>query len=312
MNLSTSHEQTILNTLNAVEKKERPEPVCWLDGELMAADQARIPVLDHGLLYGDGVFEGIRFYHGRAFRLDEHLRRLRDSAQAIALTLPHSQDALAQAVRATIAAYGAPSGYVRLVVTRGSGPLGLDPGPCKQPHVIIIIIAAPLQLVDEQQRREGIRLIIAATRRLPPDGLDPRIKSLNYLNHILARLEANRAGAQEAILLNGAGRVTEGSADNIFCVRRDRLYTPPVTDGALDGITRHCILELAASLHIPASEDSLTAFDLYTADEVFLTGTGAELIPVREIDGRRLSACPGPIFTRLSAAFQALIAAEPG
>jgi branched-chain amino acid aminotransferase len=297
-----------LKALDEKESTQQPEPVCWLDGELMAADQARIPVLDHGLLYGDGVFEGIRFYHGRAFRLDEHLRRLRDSAQAIALTLPHSQDALAQAVHATIAAYGAPSGYVRLVVTRGSGPLGLDPGPCKQPCVIII--AAPLQLVDGQQRKEGIRLIIAATRRLPPDGLDPRIKSLNYLNHILARLEANHAGAQEAILLNGAGRVAEGSADNIFCVRRGRLYTPPVTDGALDGITRRCILELAASLPIPVSEDSLTAFDLYTADEVFLTGTGAELIPVREIDGRRLSVCPGPIFTRLSTAFQALIAAE--
>ncbi len=295
---------------NENESKQQPMPVCWLDGELMPADRAHIPVLDHGLLYGDGVFEGIRFYHGRAFRLDEHLRRLRDSAQAIALTLPHSQDVLAQAVHATIAAYGAPSGYVRLVVTRGSGPLGLDPSPCTQPRVIII--TAPLQLVDERQRRQGIRLIIAATRRLPPDGLDPRIKSLNYLNHILARMEATRAGAQEAILLNGAGKVTEGSADNVFCVRRGRLYTPPVTDGALDGITRRCILELASSLHLPADEASLTAFDLYTADEVFLTGTGAELIPVREIDGRRLAACPGPIFTRLSAAFQALITAELG
>lgn len=208
----------------------------------------------------------------------------------------------------TIAAFGAPNGYLRLVVTRGEGRLGLDPGSCARGNVFIL--ADQLALVDEATRTSGARLIIAATRRLGPDGLDPRIKSLNYLNHILARMEASDAGADEAILLNSQGRVAEGTADNIFIVRDKVLLTPPATDGALEGITRAVVLELAAALRIPAREASLAPYDLYTASEAFLTGTGAELIPVREVDGRGIAHSPGPVFQRLQHAFGEIIQRE--
>lgn len=280
-----------------------PHPVCWMNGALVALDQARVSVFDHGLLYGDGVFEGIRFYHGHAFRLAAHLDRLYRSAAALRLTIPYDRAALTAAVHAAIAAFHAQDGYLRLVVTRGEGKLGLDPGTCVRGNTFIL--ADRLALVNE-----GARLIVAATRRLAPDGLDPRIKSLNYLNHILARLEASNAGADEAILLNAQGRVAEGTADNIFIVRDKVLLTPPACDGALEGITRAVVLELAASLHIPARETSLAPYDLYTADEAFLTGTGAELIPVREVDGRALAHSPGPVFRRLRHAFGDIIRRE--
>lgn len=279
--------------------------LCWLNGELMPARAARVPVRDHGLLYGDGVFEGIRFYGGRAFRLDAHLDRLYRSAAAIRLTLPCDRNALAAAVAETIAAYGRPDGYLRLVVTRGEGRLGLDPASCQQPNVFIL--AEELNMVPERVRREGARTIVAATRRIAPDALDPRIKSLNYLNHILARIEAANAGADEAILLNARGHVAEGTADNVFAVRDGVLLTPPVTDGALEGITRGVVLEIAPMLGMVVREVTLSPFDLYTADECFLTGTGAELIPVREVDGRRLGSAPGPVFQALSKAFHDLI-----
>ncbi|MBI3779351.1 MAG: aminotransferase class IV [Gammaproteobacteria bacterium] len=278
------------------------EALCWLNGVLMPAAQARLPVLDHGLLYGDGVFEGIRFYNGRAFRLSRHLERLRRSAAAIRLTLPGDAGSFDAAVHDTIAAYGRPEGYLRLIVTRGAGKLGLDPGSCGEPN--LIIIADELALVSEAVRNEGARVIVAATRRLGADGLDPRIKSLNYLNHILARLEAVNAGADEAILLNAAGHVTEGTADNVFLVRHGKLLTPPASDGALEGVTREVILELAQELGIERVETTLGPYDLHTADECFLTGTGAELIPVREVDGRPLAVCPGPVFSVLLAAFR--------
>jgi branched-chain amino acid aminotransferase len=284
------------------------EPVCWLNGELMPLQRARIPVTDHGLLYGDGVFEGIRFYAGRPFRLAAHLDRLARSAAAIALHIPHDVGTLTRAVAETIAAFGAPDGYLRLVVTRGSGALGLDPRRCAAPNVFIV--ADHLALVDPQRREAGVRAVIAATRRLPPDGLDPRIKSLNYLNPILARIEANRAGADEAILLNAAGHVAEGTADNVFVVRDGELLTPPVSDGALEGVTRGLVLELAAQGGIPAREAHLAPYDLYTADECFLSGTGAELIPVAEVDGRPVAHCPGAAFRRLQAAFQAAVRAQ--
>ncbi len=292
----------------AVLNKGVPAPLCWLNGEIMPMARACIPVSDHGLLYGDGVFEGIRFYQRRAFRLMEHLQRLRDSAAAIGLPLPLDQRALEAAVADLIAAFGAPEGYLRLVVTRGVGALGLDPASCKRGNVFII--AAQMALVDEVERRRGIRVIIAATRRLPVDGLDPRIKSLNYLNHILARMEASHAGAQEAILLNGRGHVCEGSADNVFIVREGALLTPPVSDGALDGVTRGVVMALAAQAGIACREATLTPYDLYTADECFLTGTGAELIPVRGIDGRAPRQCPGGVYRELQARFQALIQRE--
>ena len=284
------------------------DSLCWLNGEIMPTAQARIPVSDHGLLYGDGVFEGIRFYNGRAFRLQAHLDRLRDSADAIGLQLPTHQNELEKAIDDLIDAFGAPDGYLRLVVTRGEGPLGLDPARCKQGNVFII--AAHMALVSAEQRQQGIRAIIAATRRLPVNGLDPRIKSLNYLNHILARMEATYAGAQEAILLNASGYVTEGTADNVFIMKNGRLLTPPVSDGALDGITRSVVIELAAQMGLTCEEKTLAPYDLYTADECFLTGTGAELIPVREIDGRALKRGPGDVFIRLQQQFRALIEQE--
>lgn len=275
--------------------------VCWMDGRIQPLKEATVPVLDHGLLYGDGVFEGIRFYFGRPFMLRAHLDRLRRSARAIALDLPWDHAALSDIVARVIEAFGAPEGYIRLIVTRGEGPLGIDPSSCRRPR--LIVIAGRLEMVGHAARAEGVRLVTAATRRLPPDGLDPRIKSLNYLNHILARLEANRAGADEAVLLNAQGRVAEGTADNLFIARDGRLLTPPVIDGALPGITRALILRLAGEQGIPTEERSLAPYDLHTADECFLSGTGAELVPVREIDGRALPACPGPLYRRCAEAF---------
>ncbi len=286
----------------------KAEPISWLNGKLVAPAQAMVSVFDHGLLYGDGVFEGIRFYHGKAFRLPAHLERLLLSARAIALEIPYTTEALTQAVLDVIAAAPSANGYIRLVVTRGVGPLGIDPSRCKSPQVFII--ADALHMVSERVRTEGAKVIIAATRRLGADGLDPRIKSLNYLNHILARMEATHAGADEAILLNSGGRIAEGSADNIFIVKKGELLTPPVIEGALDGITRQVVLELAEMLGINAREIPLAPYDLFTADECFLTGTGAELIPVGYADGRAMPQCPGPVYQRLAAAFKELVAIE--
>ncbi|MCB1850105.1 MAG: branched-chain-amino-acid transaminase [Gammaproteobacteria bacterium] len=282
--------------------------VCWMNGAILPALEASVSVFDHGLLYGDGVFEGIRFYNQLPFRLTEHLNRLNDSARALALRMPCGPSALAAAVEQTVRAFSQPNGYLRLVITRGPGPLGLDPRGCTAPN--LFIIADHLEMVRPEVRAQGAALIIAATRRLSPDGLDPRIKSLNYLNAILARIEANRAGADEALLLNAAGRVTEGTADNVFVARRGMLRTPPPIDGALNGITRSIVLELANELGIPAAETPLAPYDLYTADECFLTGTGAELIPVASVDGRVMSDCPGPVFRHIESAFRSLIDRE--
>ncbi len=281
------------------------EGVCWIGGRVLPLDQARVSVTDHGLLYGDGVFEGIRFYSGRAFLLDSHLQRLSDSARAIALGLPWQAEELAIIVQQTIDAFGAPDGYLRLLVTRGPGALGINPASCPRPE--LIVIASQLQMVDEDRRTKGVKTIIATTRRLPPDGLDPRVKSLNYLNHILARIEANRSGADEALMLNRHGFVAEGTADNVFIVRGGTLLTPPTCDGALAGITRGLVLELARQDGVEVRETSLAPYDIYTADECFLTGTGAELIPVREVDGRAVTHCPGPIFERIGGLFRSAV-----
>ncbi|MEJ2479497.1 MAG: branched-chain-amino-acid transaminase [Acidihalobacter sp.] len=278
-----------------------PEPTCWLDGEFVQASEARISIFDHGLLYGDGVFEGIRFYDRRAFRLREHLLRLQRSASAILLQLPYPLEQFAEAVEQLVSTFSEPDGYLRVVVTRGKGALGVDPRSCERGSAFIV--ADHLALISEERRRQGAKLICAATRRLPADGLDPRIKSLNYLNHVLARIEASNVGADEAVLLNAQGHVTEGTVDNIFVVRDGRLMTPPVSDGALEGVTRGVILELAPALGIPAEERTLNLYDLYTADECLLSGTGAELIPVAEIDGRRMRDCPGPVSEALQRAY---------
>ena len=286
------------------------KPAYWLNGRIVQSEQACIPLTDHGLLYGDGVFEGIRFYHGRALRLAQHVERLHRSARALCLALPCNERELIATIEETIAAYDGPDGYLRVVVTRGAGKLGLDPKSCARPN--LFIIADELAMVSADVRARGARVIISSTRRLPPDGLDPRIKSLNYLNHIMARMEAANAGADEAILLNAQGRVTEGTADNVFIARAGVLYTPPASDGALQGITRALVIELAEELDIACAEVSLSAYDLYTADECFLTGTGAELIPVREVDGRALISSPGPLFARVQHAFQVLVGRECG
>lgn len=294
--------------LSAAASANKTTPVCWLNGNLVAPEQAVVSVFDHGLLYGDGVFEGIRFYSGKAFRLQAHLERLLLSARAIALQIPYNMEALTRAVLQVIAAAPSTNGYMRLVVTRGVGPLGIDPSRCHAPQVFII--ADALHMVSDRVRTEGAKVIIAATRRLGADGLDPRIKSLNYLNHILARMEATHAGADEAILLNSAGRIAEGSADNIFIVKKSELLTPPVIEGALDGITRQVVLELAEKLKIKHRETPLAPYDLFTADECFLTGTGAELIPVGHADGRKVPQCPGPVYQALAMAFKELVSSE--
>lgn len=282
--------------------------VCWFNGKIVPISEARISVFDHGLLYGDGVFEGIRFYRRTPFKLQAHIDRLFDSARAIALDIPVDPATLSGAVKETIAAFDGEEGYLRVVVTRGEGALGIDPRSCGKPSVFVM--ADQLSMISQEIRQRGARLIIASTRRLPPDGLDPRIKSLNYLNHILARIEANQVGADEAILLNAAGRVAEGTADNVFIVKHGTLATPPVTDGALAGITRGVVLELARAAGMPARETTLAPYDLYTADECFLTGTGAELIPVAEVDGRRMASCPGPVFDEIGRRFKDLVNAE--
>lgn len=283
---------------------------CWIDGSILPASEAKISVFDHGFLYGDGVFEGVRFYNRKAFRLPLHLKRLQRSAAALQLAIPLSADGLADAVSATIAASPLSEGYLRILVTRGVGVLGINPATCQQPSVIII--ADQLQMVSDAQRSQGVRAIIASTRRLTPDRLDSRIKSLNYLNAILARMEANYAGIEEAILLNDRGCVAEGTADNLFIVSDGVLLTPPATEGALAGITRQTVLELAVANGIPAREAILTPYDLYNADECFLTGTGAKLIPVREIDGRKMAECPGTYYQQLTQAFSTLIQQETG
>lgn len=271
--------------------------ICWINNEIIPLKDAKISVMDHGLLYGDGIFEGIRFYNNKAFLLDAHLKRLDASAKALALNLPKSINELTDVIKTVIDAYENQQGYIRLIVTRGEGPLGINPALCKKPE--LIIIASPLNMSDEQAQTVGIRTIISSTRRIPADCLDPRIKSLNYLNAILARIEANNAGAQEAIMLNQQGYVTEGSVDNIFIVRDAELYTTPSIDGSLAGITRDQILKLANESGIKTHIETLAAYDIYAADECFLTGTGAELIPVNEVDGRKYSNCPGEIFKKL-------------
>lgn len=283
----------------------KTERIFSIDGVLCDDDAARISVMDHGFLYGDGVFEGLRFYHGKVLKADAHLRRLQESATAIGLRLPMTTIAIKTAITEAIAAYKRSNGYVRLIATRGNGPLGIDPGQCEPGRIVIIV--DELSMVSESVREEGAKLIIAGTRQLGPDQLDARIKSLNYMNQILARLEANAASADEAVMLNQSGFVAEGTADNIFIVKDGCLMTPPLTDGALDGITRRIILELAEKVPIETRIQSMTPFDLYTADECFLTGTGAELIPVREISGRQLKSSPGTVYKILQNRFQVFL-----
>ncbi|MGO0121801.1 branched-chain-amino-acid transaminase [Desulfothermobacter acidiphilus] len=281
----------------------------YLDGRFVPEEEAVISVFDHGLLYGDGVFEGIRAYHGRVFRLKEHIDRLYDSAKAIALAIPISQEEMAEVVVETCRRNQIRDGYIRLVVTRGKGDLGLDPRKCLRPSVFCI--ADSIQLYPPEFYQKGMRVITVPTRRNVPEALNPRIKSLNYLNNILAKVEANLAGVPEAIMLTQEGYVAEATGDNVFIIRRGTLLTPPLHLGVLEGITRDAVMELARKMGMTVREAVFTRYDLFTADECFLTGTAAEIVPVIEIDGRSISGGqPGQLTQRLIEAFRELTKIE--
>jgi branched-chain amino acid aminotransferase len=274
----------------------------WIDGKLVDRDEAKISVYDHGLLYGDGVFEGIRAYAGKIFRVDVHLKRLYDSARAIRLTIPLSVQQFQAALEQTVNANNFKDCYIRAVVTRGVGYLGLNPNKCEKPSVIII--SDTMQMYPKETYENGMAIITASVIRNHPNALSPRIKSLNYLNNILAKIEAVDAGVPEAIMLNHLGSVAECTADNIFIVKGGELLTPTMYDGILEGVTRDTILMLARKQGIPTRETTLQRHDLYVADECFLTGTGAEVVPVTKIDNRTIAdGKPGPITKKLTEAF---------
>ena len=281
----------------------------YLDGNLVDSAEAKISVFDHGLLYGDGIFEGIRLYGGNVFRLDEHLERLEYSAKAILLKLPWSRKEISDAICATCRANGLTDGYIRLVVTRGVGYLGLSPWLCPKPS--IFIIADKIALYPKEHYEKGLEIVTVATRRMNPAALSPAIKSLNYLNNIMAKIEARQAGALEAIMLNDQGLVAECTGDNIFIVHKGRILTPSAQQGALQGITRDTIFAIAKEIGVAIEEHDMTRYDVWNADEVFLTGTGAEVIPVVKLDGREIGdAKPGPVFAKVLAAFRRRVLVE--
>ena len=280
--------------------------ICWINQTIKPAREAAISVFDHGLLYGDGVFEGLRFYHNKTFMLQAHLQRLQNSAEGIDLQLPYSTEQIATAIEQLVDAYPGDSGYLRLVVTRGEGSLGIDPRKCARPN--LFIIADELVVMDLTEPMQGVRLHVAQTRRTPAQCLNPKVKSLNYLNNILARIEANQAGCDEAVMLNTEGYVSEGSVDNIFIVVDGVLTTPPLDDGMLEGITRRVVIDVATAAGIPCEQVSLRVSDLQQAEECFLTGTGAELIPVRQIGEHVFSAVQSPLLPIIMQGFKNSIA----
>lgn len=275
----------------------------YMNGKLVPKEEATVSVFDHGLLYGDGVFEGIRVYEGNIFKLREHVERLYESLKTIGMQISMTVEEMEKAVVDTVVANDQRDAYIRLVVTRGVGDLGIDPDSCPEPTVFII--CASIKLYPEEFYKNGISLITASTRRIPMQCLDPRIKSLNYLNNIMAKIEAKKAGVPEAIMLNTRGRVAECTADNIFIVKNGVLKSPYVTEGALPGITRASVMELAVEQGIEIKEAVMGMHDLYNADECFLTGTGAEIVPVIRIDGRRIAdGRPGEMTHKLLGAFR--------
>ena len=277
----------------------------YINGQLYPKEEAKISVYDHGLLYGDGVFEGIRSYGGKVFRLAEHVERLYLSAQAIMLRIPISQEEMSQAIQNTLDANGIKDGYIRVVVTRGAGALGLDIHKTSDPQVIII--ADTIQLYPEEYYEKGLEIVTASTIRNHPSALNPRIKSLNYLNNILAKIEGQLAGCVETLMLNHKGEVSECSGDNIYVVRDGEILTPPLDAGILAGITRAALIELSQEMGNPIREMTMTRHDIYTADECFLSGTAAEVIPVVKLDGRMIGdGKPGPFFRDLRERFHEL------
>ena len=277
----------------------------WIDGQWHDRDTATVSVFDHGLLYGDGVFEGMRVYGGRAFRMAEHLDRLYDSAQAIWLTPPIGKDEMARVTEEGIARAGITEGYLRHVVTRGVGDLGLDPRSCARPTAIIIFDT--IKIWPPERYTKGLVMMSAATPMPDRETLSPRVKSLNYLPHIMAKLEGIHAQMDEVLMLDRGGYVAEASGMNVFIVRRGAVTTPPAWTGVLRGVTRDIVLELAAQAGIPAREEPINRYDVYTADEAFLTGTAAEIAPIRSLDGRQIGAGPiGPVTRSLMDRFKAL------
>ncbi|HID56231.1 TPA: branched-chain-amino-acid transaminase [Candidatus Poribacteria bacterium] len=275
----------------------------YLNGEFVPKEEAKISVFDHGLLYGDGVFEGIRSYSGRVFKLDEHLKRLYDSAKAIMLKIPLEMDEMREVVLETLRRNNLRDAYIRLVVTRGEGDLGLDPDKCPKPTVFCI--ADKIVLYPEKYYKEGLRIVTVPTRRNYVEAINPRIKSLNYLNNILAKIEGKLANAPEAIMLNWEGYVVECTGDNVFIVKKGVLKTPPVYIGALEGVTRNSVMDLAREIGMEVREELFTRYELYTSDECFLTGTAAEVIPVVEVDKRPIGdGKPGPVTLKLIDAFR--------
>ncbi|HVT74235.1 MAG TPA: branched-chain-amino-acid transaminase [Lacunisphaera sp.] len=283
--------------------------IVYLDGKYVDSAEAKVSVFDHGVLYGDGVFEGIRIYGGNVFRLDEHLERLEMSAKAILLSVPLNRAEMAEAVCETCRRNKLTDGYIRLVITRGPGDLGLAPWLCAKPT--LFIIASKIQLYPPEYYENGLSIVTVASRRISPDMLPPTVKSLNYLNNILAKIEAKQAGALEAIMLNAQGHVAECTADNIFAVHKGEILTPAASAGALKGITRSTVFDIAKELGLPMREANLTRYDIWCADECFLSGTGAEVIAVVKLDGRVIgSGKPGPITGRVLASFRKRVLVE--
>lgn len=277
----------------------------YISGKFVAQEDAKISVFDHGLLYGDGVFEGLRSYGGKVFRLREHIKRLYESAQAIWLVIPMTQDQMCSAVNEAVRINKIGDGYIRLVVTRGAGTLGLDPNRCSNPQVIII--ADAISLYPPELYEKGLEIVTVSVQRMSPAALSPRIKSLNYLNNILAKIEGLQAGCIEALMLNHKGEVAECTGDNVFLVRQGVLMTPPLEAGILAGITRDAVIEIAREAGIDVREMALTKHDVYIADECFLTGTAAEVVPVVKVDSRTIgTGKPGPMTRDLEKRFKKL------
>lgn len=281
----------------------------YVNGAFVNAEDAKVSVWDHGFLYGDGVFEGIRTYGGRVFRLDQHLVRLYESAHSIRIAVPMSIEEMRALIIEACLRNDIVDGYIRVVVSRGKGDLGLDPRKCSDPS--LVIIADKIKLYPEEKYTNGLRVIISSVRRMPPESLDSKIKSLNYLNNILAKIEANTCDADEAVMLNGNGFVTECTAENVFVLKEGVLRTPGRYVGILEGVTRGVVLELARKNNMIVEETMINSHDLFVADEVFLTGTGAELIPVVDISGRQVGdGKPGPIFQKLLKQFRDITRVE--
>ncbi|AIG25606.1 branched-chain-amino-acid transaminase [Brevibacillus sp. 7WMA2] len=279
------------------------QQLIYLNGEFVEKENAKISVYDHGFLYGDGIFEGIRVYNGNIFRLQEHIERLYESALSIMLVIPMKIEEMMDAVVETVRKNELRDAYIRLVISRGDGDLGLDPRSCKRANIVIIV--EQLRLFPQELYETGLKIVTVPTRRNKPDALNPKIKSLNYLNNVMVRMEASMAGVSEALMLNSEGYVTEGSGDNIFLVKKGVIYTPPTYLGALDGITRQAIMDIARELGYVVKEEPFTRHDVYIADEVFLTGTAAEVISVSEVDARVIrDGKPGPVTKQLLEEFR--------